>query len=232
MTGGADRQAAGRPVAGARLWDGPTRIVHWALVVLLGFSWWSAETGALMWHRWSGYAIIGLVIFRLLWGFVGSSTARFSAFIRGPAATLGYLRTLKLREGGAATPGHNPLGAWSVVAILALLAVQAMTGLYAVDIDAFEGGPLSDRVDFDLGRRIAGWHELSFTVLQVLVALHLAAIVFYAVYKRQDLVLPMITGRGKFLIDPGVTYAPLWRALLAAALAAALAWWVSKGLRI
>jgi len=214
----------------AKLWDGPTRLVHWGLVVLIAFSWWSAETGRLTWHRWSGYAVVGLVVFRIIWGFVGSGSARFSRFVRGPAAVAAYFRTLPNRS-PTDVPGHNPLGALSVLAILALLAVQVVTGLFAVDLDGFEGGPLSDRVDFDTGRRFAAWHELSFTGIQVLVALHVAAVIFYLVYKRNNLIGPMISGRRSFARDPGLTFAPAWLALLVAVLAGAFAWWVSKGLR-
>jgi cytochrome b len=214
-----------------RLWDGPTRIVHWALVVLIGFAWWSAETDHLQWHRWSGYAVVGLVAFRLIWGFAGSGAARFANFVKGPVATLAYLRTLPGRA-HSEVPGHNPLGAWSVLAILAVLVIQTVTGLFAVDIDAFEAGPLSDRVDFDTGRLFAKWHHWSFTALQVLVVLHLTAVAFYLVYKRADLVGPMITGRKHVTSDPGLVFAPLWRAVVATVVAAAFAWWVSKGFRI
>src|SRR5258705_9947793 len=214
-----------------RLWDGPTRIVHWAVVVLIGFAWWSAETDRLQWHRWSGYAVVGLVAFRLIWGFAGSGNARFASFVKGPSATLAYLKTLP-RRAHSVVPGQNPLGAWSVLAILAVLVIQSVTGLFAVDIDAFEGGPLSDRVDFDTGRLIAKWHHWSFTALQVLVVFHLAAVAFYLVYKRANLIGPMITGRKAFARDPGLNFPPLWRAVVAVLAAAAFAWWVSKGLRL
>lgn len=214
----------------AKLWDGPTRIFHWALVALLGFAWWSAETRNMEWHRLAGYSVIGLLVFRLLWGVFGSGTARFTNFVKGPAKTWAYLRTLPSRT-HAASPGHNPLGAWSVLALLGVLVLQVVTGLFSVDVDGLESGPLSDRVDFDTGRVFAGVHELSFTALQVLVALHVAAVIFYAVYKRADLVRPMVTGRGKFQNDPGLTFAPLWRALLVAVVAAGVAWWASKGFR-
>src|SRR4029453_4781691 len=115
--------------------------------------------------------------------------------------------------------GHNPLGARSVLAILATLAVQVVTGLFAVDIDAFEAGPLSDRVDFDTGRLFAKWHHWSFTTLQVLVLLHLAAVAFYLFYKRANLIAPMITGYKRFGTDPGVVFAPLWRAVVATVVA-------------
>lgn len=215
----------------ARLWDGPTRLVHWALVILIPFAWWSAETGRMDWHRLAGYAVLGLLAFRLIWGFAGSSSARFASFLKGPGATIAYLRTLPSRD-KADMPGHNPLGAWSVVAILLTLVVQEMTGLFAVDVDAIEAGPLSDRVDFDTGRVFAQWHHWSFWALEALVVLHLAAIVFYLAYKRANLVRAMLTGRQDFAQDPKLAFAPLWRAGLAAVVAAALAWWVSKGLRL
>jgi cytochrome b len=223
-----------QPEAGAsvraRLWDAPVRIVHWGLVLLIGFSWWSAETDRLSWHRWSGYAVIGLLVFRILWGLWGSRTAQFRSFVRGPGATLAYLKSLPSRA-PADTPGHNPLGAWSVLAILAVLAVQVATGLFAVDIDAFEAGPLSDRVDFETGRMIAEWHEASFTLLQVLVAVHVAAVLWYLVWKRSNLISAMFTGRRRFARDPGLTFAPWWRVLATALVAAAVAWALAKGLR-
>ncbi|WP_293472165.1 cytochrome b/b6 domain-containing protein [Phenylobacterium sp.] len=215
--------------ARVKLWDGPVRLVHWALVGLIAFSWWSSEDH-LNWHRWSGYAIIGLVIFRIWWGFAGGETARFASFVKGPRAVVAYVRTVGRRE-VATTPGHNPLGALSVVAILLTLLVQVTTGLFAVDIDAFEAGPLSDRVSFELGREIAGWHELSFRVLQGLVVLHVLAIAYYFVWKRTNLLGPMITGRRALPSDPGLAGAPWWRLIVGVALAAAAAWFLSKGLR-
>ena len=215
----------------ARLWDGPTRIVHWALVVLIAFAWWSGEVGRMEWHRLAGYAVLGLIVFRLIWGFAGSASARFASFVRGPGATLAYLRPLPSRA-RKDLPGHNPLGAWSVLAILAVLIAQVVTGLFAVDVDAIEAGPLSDRVDFDTGRLFAKWHHWSFWALEALVVLHVAAVAFYLVHKRANLVGPMITGRQAFSQDPKLAFAPLWRAALAAGVAGATAWFAAKGLRL
>jgi cytochrome b len=200
-------------------------------VGLIGFAWWAGETRHMDWHRIAGYAVLALLVFRVIWGFAGSGSARFASFVKGPAATLHYIRHLPSRA-HKETPGHNPLGAWSVLALLATLVVQVATGLYAVDVDGVESGPLSDRVDFDTGRLFAKWHHWSFWLLELLVVLHLAAIVFYALYKRADLVRPMVTGRGRFERDPGLAFAPLWRAALAAAVAGLAAWWVAKGLRL
>lgn len=214
----------------ARLWDAPVRIVHWLLVVLIAFSWWASDDH-LNWHRWSGYTILGLLVFRIYWGFAGAGAARFSSFVRGPRATLAYVRSLRERA-PSNVPGHNPLGAWSVLAFLAVLAVQVTTGLFAVDVDAFEAGPLSHHVSFDTGRAIADIHELSFRVIQALVVLHVAAVLFYLFYKRTDLIRPMITGWRKFPSDPGLAGAPVWRLVVGVVLAAAFAWFVSKGLRL
>lgn len=213
----------------ATLWDGPVRTVHWLLVVLIAFSWWASEDH-MNWHRWSGYAIIGLVVFRLYWGVAGGGAARFSSFVKGPRAVAAYAATVGRRD-VATTPGHNPLGALSVLAILAVLLVQVGTGLFAVDVDAFEGGPLSDRVSFDLGRQIAEWHELSFRALQALVVLHVAAVLFYWIWKRTNLIGAMVTGKRTLPSDPGLTRAPAWRLAAGVVLATAIAWALSKGFR-
>jgi cytochrome b len=213
-----------------RLWDGPIRLVHWLLVVLIGFSWWASDDH-LDWHQWSGYAVIGLVVFRIYWGFAGAGASRFSSFVRGPGATLAYLKTVGSRA-PSKTPGHNPLGALSILALLLLLVVQVGTGLFAVDVDAYQGGPMSDRVSFELGRQLAEIHDLSFHALQAVVATHVAAVLFYLVWKRTDLIRPMITGQRQLPSDPGFSRAPWWRLALGIVLASAIAWALSKGLRV
>ena len=219
------------PKVRAKLWDGPTRIVHWALVILIGFAWWCVKANQTEWHLWAGYGILGLIVFRLIWGFAGSASARFVTFVKGPAATLAYAKTLSKRSAVDAA-GHNPLGGWSVVAILAAILGQVVTGLFAVDVDGLESGPLSDRVSFETGRLFSKWHDLSFTAIKLLVVLHLSAITFYALYKRANLITPMITGYKTFETDPKLRFAPLWRAALVAGAAAAVTWWVMKGLRL
>ncbi|MDQ2860242.1 MAG: cytochrome b/b6 domain-containing protein [Pseudomonadota bacterium] len=221
-----DEAAEGRGRPPVRVWDLPVRLVHWALAALIPFSWWSARNDHLPWHRLSGYLILGLLVFRLIWGVAGSQTARFAGFLRGPAATLAYLC------GRLPTVvGHNPLGGWSVVAMLAALAVQIGLGLFSVDEDGFEAGPLSKFISFDASRAIARIHHLAFYILLALIALHLAAIAYYAVRGR-NLTGPMITGRSR--LDPGVPpprMAGAWRVLPVALAAAALAWFVAHGLR-
>lgn len=213
------------------LWDGPTRLFHWTLVVLIFTAWFSAEKNMEL-HRLAGYGVLSLIVFRLWWGVAGGSTARFASFVKGPRTTLAYLSGLGSRKSGE-TAGHNPLGAWSVVAMLALIALQAGLGLFATDIDGIESGPLSDRVDFDTGRLFSEWHELAFRALQVLIGLHLAAIAFYAIWKRENLVRPMITGQRRFSVAvTSLRKAPIWSLLVGVVLAAAAAYAIAKGFRI
>ena len=200
-----------------RVWDLPVRLFHWSLVLLVPALWWTAGNDRLDLHILLGETMLGLVLFRLLWGVLGSSTARFAAFVRGPGAVLGYLRS------GGRTLGHNPLGAWSVVAMLLALVVQIGLGLFAIEEDALYEGPLSHLVSYETARALADRHEMMFNVLLALIALHVLAILYYLLIKRDDLATPMVTGRGK-AGESGEAFvpAPLWRFLLAAGLAAAL----------
>lgn len=212
------------------VWDGPTRLFHWALVALIVVAWLTAEKQMTV-HRGAGYALLGLLAFRVWWGLAGGSTARFVNFVRGPAAIRRYLAAS--REGTAGEhAGHNPLGALSVLALLGLVGIQVVLGLFAIDEDGFEGGPLSDRIDFELARQIAEWHELAFRLLQGLVVLHLAAIVFYAVRRREDLVRPMITGARRFSGPvEGLVRAPPWRLVIGVLIGLAVGFAASRGFR-
>jgi len=215
------------PARGALLWDLPTRIVHWSIAALVPFSWWSATHDHLPWHRLSGYTILGLLLFRLIWGFVGGGGARFSTFLRGPAAVIAYVRGR-----GAPYLGHNPLGGWSVAAMLAALVLQVSLGLFSVDEDGLEAGPLSKFVAFDTGRAIARIHHLTFWLLVGLIALHLGAIAFYEI-RGGRLTLPMVTGRAALESGaPAPRPARRIAFLLAAAVAFVAAWFVAHGLRL
>ena len=171
------------------IWDLPTRLFHWALAGLVGFSWWTAETHRDDLHIWSGMAVLTLLIFRILWGFVGASTARFRNFVRGPRAVFGYLR------GDWRGIGHNPLGAISVIALLGLLIVQVGLGLISSDEDGLVEGPLALLVSARTSDWAADLHEDLFNVLLVLIGLHIAAILFYRL-RGKRLIGPMVTGRG------------------------------------
>ncbi len=177
-----------------RVWDWPIRLFHWLLVALFILSWISAEIGgnAMQYHLWSGYAVLGLVLFRVLWGVVGSETARFAHFMRGPSAVLAYTRSW-FKPGYRATLGHNPLGGWSVAALLLALAFQALTGLFSND-DIANEGPLTHWVSKSTSDLISQVHSGAFNVLLILVILHLLAIVLYRVKHGEDLLKPMLTG--------------------------------------
>lgn len=218
--------------ATARIWDPTIRLFHWLLVALLAFSWWSGEQHDMERHRLSGYAILALLAFRLFWGFAGPRTARFASFVRGPRAVFAYVGELGSRRSHAAD-GHNPLGGWSVVALLAAIALMVGAGLFASDVDGIESGPLATYVSFEQSEAAADLHEAVFNVLLALTAVHVLAVLFYLVWKRQNLVRPMLTGRR--LAEEGETVADLrWspiRALVGLVLAGVLAWAVSKGFR-
>lgn len=214
----------------SRIWDPTIRLFHWLLVGLIAFSWWSGEQHDMDNHRLSGYAILALLVFRIFWGFAGPRTARFSSFVRGPGAVLAYVKGLGSRKGHLAD-GHNPLGGWSVIAMLAVIALMVGAGLFASDVDGIESGPLATYISFEQSEAAADLHETVFNGILALVALHVAAVAFYLVWKRQNLVRAMITGRRA--VAEGESPAELrWSpvlAVLGVVLAVAVAWAVSKG---
>lgn len=193
------------------------RLFHWSVVLLVALSWWSIENGFDEVHFWSGYFLLFLLLFRIFWGFAGSSTARFTSFVKGPAAVVAYLR-----QGQHDQAGHSPIGALSVMAMLLALVVQIATGLVQIDEDDFVEGPLSGLVGYDTAVLAHEVHEASFNVLMALIALHLLAILYYRLVRRRSLVRPMVTGRAA--LPAGVApMEPAPRARLAACAAAALA---------
>jgi cytochrome b len=158
-------------------------------------------------HATLGVTMAGLVLFRLIWGLIGSSTARFANFLKGPRGILSYL------NGSAVHAlGHNPLGGWSVAAMLALLTAQVSLGLFASDEDGEVMGPLSLWIDEDKVEWVTETHQWLFYVLLALIALHVAAILFYALAKRRNLVAPMLTGTGSAPAGSApMRTAPAWR---------------------
>jgi cytochrome b len=176
------------------VWDLPIRIFHWALVVLMVFSFTTGKIGGswMKWHFWSGYAILTLLLFRILWGIVGSTTARFTQFVRGPSAGIEYLRRL-FSGSTLADIGHNPVGGWMVVLLIMAVLLQAGTGLFTSDdIDTY--APLAEKVPEAVMSRLSTVHRLWINVILVLVGLHVLASLYYLVIKRQNLIGPMITG--------------------------------------
>ncbi|GGF62126.1 hydrogenase [Azorhizobium oxalatiphilum] len=175
-----------------KVWDAPTRLFHWSLVILVACAYFTARFGMIEWHFRAGYAIIALLLFRLVWGFVGSDTARFSRFLRSPFAALQHLAHFHRREPDTEV-GHNAAGGWMVLVMLALLLFQVGSGLFSND-QVFSEGPLAQFVDSGTSDRITGWHEFNFNLILGLVGLHVLAVIGYAVVKRHDLVRPMVTG--------------------------------------
>lgn len=204
------------------VWDWAVRLFHWLTVLLVALMWWSAENGVMDLHTKLGMILVGLVSFRIVWGLIGPRTARFGSMLAGPKAIAAYAGDL---IGGRhrAAAGHNPLGTLSVFAMLAALCVQVGTGLFSVDVDGLYSGPLSTRVSFETGRQLAKIHETSFNILLVLIGLHVAAIIAYLVFFRDNLVRPMVTGRraqSDFGDEvPGDNKAVWWRVLIALVIA-------------
>ena len=223
-------EEVGPPPASATVkiavWDLPTRLFHWVLVGLLALSWWSAEEDELELHLYSGYAILTLLLFRILWGLFGSSTARVRNFLRGPAAVLAYLRDTK----GWRAVGHTPIGALSVVALLGLTALLVATGLFNSDDDGLNEGPLAPLVSGDIAEIAHEIHETVFNLLLLFVGVHIAAILFYRLFLGKKLVGPMISG--KEALDPDVE--PMrpargWIAVVCLLVALAITRWIIGG---
>lgn len=205
------------------VWDLPTRLFHWLLAALIVFSWWTVHHHHSDWHIWSGCAILTLLIFRILWGFVGSSTSRFASFVRGHSAVREHLR------GVWTGIGHNPLGAFSVLALLIALAVQVGFGLFAEDEDGIVLGPLATLVSSETSDKARHIHELWFNVILVLIGVHLLAILYYRL-RGKKLTLPMITGRAR--VEPGtepIRRGKWWMALVCLAIGMGITRWIIAG---
>lgn len=178
-----------------RVWDPALRVFHWSLAslvianILLG----KFGPNVMTLHFWLGYAIIALLVFRLVWGFIGPEPARFGSFLRGPSAVADYGRHLFRRQ-PSHSYGHNPIGGISALAMLIALAWQAVTGLMSDPEDFVNIGPLADNVGSATAKAAVGWHHAGANLVLVLIGLHLAAILFYRVWKNEDLIRPMITG--------------------------------------
>ncbi len=217
-----------------RIWDLPTRAFHWSLAVCVTASIVSAYIGgnAMVWHLRLGYAVFTLLAFRLLWGFVGGRWSRFASFVYAPATVWRYLRG-QSRPHEHHEVGHNPLGALSVLGLLALLAAQVGTGLFADD-EIATTGPLNKFVSTATGLTLTSWHKnIGQRLIVVLVLVHIVAILFYLFRKKRNLVRPMITGDKQLpAAVPAAVDSLRSRAVAAvlfAACAAGVAWIVSLG---
>ncbi|WP_207102486.1 cytochrome b/b6 domain-containing protein [Paracoccus shandongensis] len=185
---------AGGP-ARERIWDPALRVFHWSLATLVIANWLLGKIGPsdMTLHFWLGYGVIALLVFRLVWGFVGPAPARFAQFLRGPRAVLAYAREM-VRPHPTHWPGHSPVGGLAVVAMLAVLALQVTTGLFADPDDYINVGPLASQVSSATARAALRWHHRGADLILILVLLHWAVILFYRLWKREDLVRPMVHG--------------------------------------
>ncbi|MEG3640289.1 cytochrome b/b6 domain-containing protein [Magnetococcus sp. PR-3] len=205
------------------IWDLPTRLFHWLLVLLIVGSVYTVKTTQMTLHAQFGYAILTLVLWRVGWGVWGSATSRFSHFVKGPGAVFAYLRTL-LAGQPAHHVGHNPAGALMIVALLALLLVQGVGGLFASENTfLFFDGPLVHWVGAEWSETITFWHKGAFNLLIALVAIHVLVNLLYLWLFKHNLILPMVTGQGAGQAgDPALYIAPQQRALLTLLLVMAL----------
>ena len=210
-----------------RVWDLPVRLTHWSFAILVPAMWIAAENSAWDWHIRMGHALLALVLFRIIWGFVGTDTARFANFVGGPRRVMNYLR------GGydaKREKGHNPLGALSVLALLGALLVQVSLGLFSGDPYDGATGPLNSLVGVMTADAITELHEVFFWALAGLIAIHILAIGFYGAVRGQNLIGAMISGKDDKAPSVSDNPTPQWgRALAALAVAAGIAVWIYVG---
>ncbi len=205
-----------------RVWDAPTRLFHWAVTLLIAVSYLTSRFDKLEAHLLSGYTLLTLLLFRLVWGFVGSETSRFRQFLRSPLEGYRHLAQFG-RRGPDDQVGHNAAGGWMVLILLGDIGVQVGTGLFTYD-DLPEG-PLGHLVSKPVGHWLTSVHALNFYVLLGIVALHVVAVLAYAAIKGHNLIRPMVTGRKRL---PGATRQPRMAspllALMVTLLSACVVW--------
>lgn len=204
------------------IWDLPLRLFHWLLVIAVAGALITVQFGWMTWHGRFGLTVLGLVTFRLVWGFIGSTHARFWNFVTGPRKLLAYLR------GDYQPVGHNPLGALSVIAMLLVLGFQSTSGLFATDDIAYSG-PLRPAVDSATSTWLTGWHMRMEWVIYGLIALHIAAVLIHAFVRRETLIRPMITGRKPVSAKAEEARGGGWVAFLVAMAITALVLWIANG---
>lgn len=218
--------------AQVKVWDLPVRLFHWLLVLLFAFMIFSGKVKGdwMEWHMRAGYAILALVIFRILWGFAGSSYARFSSFIAGPAACIDFAKKL-LSRAPAHSTGHNPLGGWMVLALLLGLLFQVGTGLFAND-DILIEGPLAALVTKVTSDRLTSWHYWNVNLLLLLTALHVLAVLYHVVFMKENLISAMFTGVKRIpfgiSVNAGTRLASSWLALVLLGVAALAVYLIIK----
>jgi cytochrome b len=211
------------------VWDLPLRLFHWLLVLSLGALWATGEAGFdwIEYHMWIGYWTLGLIVFRVIWGFVGPRHARFSSFLAGPAAIWRYAKGLAAGT-MIQTAGHNPLGGISVIVMLVLVSVQIGTGLFTTD-DILWTGPYNGAVSPATADKLSALHAYNFNIILVAVSLHILAIAFYFLVKKQNLVGAMFHGKKPAAHVPeheAITKSEIVKALIVVLVSAGLVYWL------
>jgi cytochrome b len=211
------------------VWDLPLRLFHWLLVPSIAASWYTGENSEeyldigrgytyIEFHFWLGYWMLGLIAFRIIWGVIGPRHARFANFLVGPKRFLAYASGFFKRDSSASV-GHNPMGALVVVLMILMVGAQAVTGLFLIDNTEIWTAPYYPAVDADTAGKLMSFHHFNFDTLLWVIGLHLIAILFYRLYKRQKLVGPMVTGRKAADVVPpqeSISGSQLWTALVVA----------------
>ncbi|WP_394129734.1 cytochrome b/b6 domain-containing protein [Shewanella maritima] len=203
------------------VWDIPTRLFHWSLVCLMAALWWTADQGEMEWHQICAYALMVLIVFRWVWGVIGSDTAKFTDFMTLPSTAWRYLRG----QYKAKTLGHNPLGGYMVMAFMLCLSLQLITGLFATD-DIFTEGPLYQYVSSDMASTLTWLHKLNFEIILYMVAIHVLAVIVHQL-KGENLIVAMVTGNKKAeqgVVGPSI--AASWKAVLIISALGAIVWYM------
>lgn len=208
------------------VWDLPLRLFHWVLVLSMSASWVTAELGFdwMQIHMYLGYSTLGLIIFRIIWGFIGPRHARFTSFLTGPSGIWRYAKALAAGT-MIQTAGHNPLGGISVIVMLVLVGFQATTGLFATD-DIVWTGPYNSAVSGTTAERLTSLHHLNFNIILVAVSLHVMAVAFYFLVKKQNLVAAMLHGKKPVPEHEAISKSEVIKALIVIAISAGLVYWL------
>ena len=210
-----------------KIWDWPVRLTHWSFALLLPAMWVTADNSQWGTHMRLGHVLIALIIFRIMWGFVGTETARFTSFVKGPGAVLGYLRgEFPHKE----HKGHTPLGALAVLALLGFALAQASMGLFAGDPYDGATGPLNPLVGVATADLLTDTHKWFFWIVFGMIGLHITAIGLFGALQAQNLIGPMVAGKGEKAMNVEDNSPTPWgRALACLALAGGFSFWIYSG---
>lgn len=218
-------QLSNSGTARVKVWDLPTRFFHWAMLGLLAVLWWTAEAGEMDWHQIAAYSLMILILFRVIWGFIGSETSRFRHFLKSPKVALSYFSVLRSKQHHAI--GHNPLGGYMVLLMMLTLCLQLTTGLFATD-EVFTEGPLIAYVTEAQALQLTWLHKVNFNFLLILASVHVLAVLVHQ-FTGDRLVGAMFTGYKKLPnhVDESVSWSSLKVAVgLLLVLAIVIGYWL------